>query len=66
MDRQKDRFCDKIRNAREAVMGTPESDDTSLGALHQASEKLSDLGDQAEETAKNVPEKVTSGTRGNP
>ena len=50
-------------------MGTPDYDprhDQSSGALHQASEQLSELKDQAGETVQNIPEKVSSGTRGNP
>jgi len=79
-ERQKDRLRDKIRNVREIVMGTPEPADyrgNNSGTLqhagqraqdlaHQASDQLSDLGEQAGETVQNIPEKVTSGTRGNP
>jgi gas vesicle protein len=69
MERQKDRLRDRVRNVSEKVMGTPDYDprhDQSSGALHQASEQLSELKDQAGETVQNIPEKVTSGTRGNP
>src|SRR5690625_7229979 len=49
-------------------MGTPEYDPQGQdsGALDQATEQLSELKDQAGETVLNIPEKVTSGTRGNP
>ena len=69
MERQKDRLRDRVRNVSEKVMGTPDYDprhDQSSGALHQASEQLSELKDQAGETVQNIPEKVSSGTRGNP
>ena len=69
MKRQKDRLRDRVRNVSEKVMGTPDYDprhDQSSGALHQASEQLSELKDQAGETVQNIPEKVSSGTRGNP
>ncbi|HEY4576560.1 MAG TPA: DUF3618 domain-containing protein [Yaniella sp.] len=69
MERQKDRLRDRVRNLSEKVMGTPDYDprhDQSSGALHQASEQLSELKDQAGETVQNIPEKVSSGTRGNP
>jgi len=66
--RQKDRFRDRVRNVSEKVMGTPEYDPQGQdsGALDQATEQLSELKDQAGETVLNIPEKVTSGTRGNP
>ena len=69
VDRQKDRIRDRFRNAREAVMGSPDSgnqSDSNSGALQQASDQLSHLGDQAGEAVQNIPDKVTSGTRGNP
>lgn len=69
VERQKDRFRDRVRNASEKVMGTPEYDSRGTqgsGTLQQASEQLSELKDQAGETVQNIPDKVTSGTRGNP
>lgn len=69
VERQKDRFRDRVRNASEKVMGTPDYDPRGTqgsGTLQQASGQLSDLKDQAGETVQNIPDKVTSGTRGNP
>ena len=67
VERQKDRFRDRLRNVREAVMGTPDSGpDSSSGALHQAGERAQDMAHQAGEAVQNLPEKVTSNTRGNP
>ena len=69
VDRQKDRLRDRFRSAREAVMGSPDSDNqgnSASDALHQASDQLSHLGDQAGEAVQDIPDKVTSGTRGNP
>lgn len=68
MERQKDRLRDRVRNVSEKVMGTPDDDSNAQdsGALHQASEQLSELKDQAGETVQDIPRKVKSGTRGNP
>ena len=69
VERQKDKLRDRVRNVRESVMGTPEYRglrDTSSGTLQQASDQLSHLGDQAGQAVQSLPDKVTSGTRGNP
>lgn len=80
VERQRDRLRDRMRNVRESVMGTPDdstSQEAGSGALnrageraqdlaHEATDQLSEFGDQASQAVQNIPEKVSSGTRGNP
>lgn len=68
VERQKDRLRDRFRNMSEAVMGTPDSSggQSTSGTLHDAQERAQDMAHQAGEAVQNIPDRVTSGTRGNP
>lgn len=55
VERQKDRLRDRMRNASQAVMGTPD-----------AGQRAQDMAHQAGDAVQDIPHKVTSGTRGNP
>ncbi|GAA4105640.1 DUF3618 domain-containing protein [Enteractinococcus coprophilus] len=67
VERQKDRVRDRVRNVRESIMGTPDEDAGSdSGALQQAGERAQDMAHQAGEAVQTLPDKISSGTRGNP
>ncbi len=67
VERQKDKLRDRVRNMSEAVMGSPDSSGQGVsGAMHEAQDRAQDMAHQAGEAVQNLPDRVTSGTRGNP